>query len=145
MLPIIPQKLCSCFIFNMFCHVVYYVNCVIYYVDGTIETAMGSFRSKLNRQRGRSLGCNLRKRVVTSSQTDCRHTHKCGGRGGNGVVGPYFELPGTFMTKGLPTASAVETQTLLVSRYCSMASRPSSRPRPDCLKPPNGVVMLTAR
>ncbi len=26
---------------------------------------MGSFRSKLNRQRGRSLGCNLRKRVVT--------------------------------------------------------------------------------
>jgi len=29
-------------------------------------------------------------------------------------------------------------QTLLVSRYASIASSPSSRPNPDCLKPPKG-------
>ena len=32
--------------------------------------------------------------------------------------------------------------TYLVSRYSSMPSRPPSRPKPDCLTPPNGAAGL---
>jgi hypothetical protein len=34
-------------------------------------------------------------------------------------------------------------KTFLVSVKASSASGPSSRPRPDCLKPPNGVEYRT--
>src|SRR5271170_3256077 len=38
---------------------------------------------------------------------------------------------------------SVEMKTFLVSVNASGASGPSSRPRPDCLKPPNGVQYRT--
>src|ERR1700728_1973138 len=38
---------------------------------------------------------------------------------------------------------AVEINTFLVSVKASSASGPSSRPRPDCLNPPNGVEYRT--
>src|SRR3954465_1810895 len=43
------------------------------------------------------------------------------------------------------TVGAVEIQTLFVSRNSRTASMPLSRPRPDRLVPPNGIVKLTAR
>src|SRR6185437_10400062 len=42
-----------------------------------------------------------------------------------------------------PHQSSVEIKTFLVSVKASGASGPSSRPRPDCLKPPNGVQYRT--
>src|SRR5207253_3446960 len=40
---------------------------------------------------------------------------------------------------GLNGLGLVETITLFVSKYSSSVSSPSSRPKPDCLKPPNGI------
>ena len=38
------------------------------------------------------------------------------------------------------TSSAVEIQTLLVLRYSRIASKPLSRPMPECFMPPNGII-----
>src|SRR5919106_1612435 len=42
-------------------------------------------------------------------------------------------------------AISVSTWTCLVSWKASRPSRPSSRPRPDCLKPPKGPASLSVR
>src|SRR5262249_30568975 len=42
-----------------------------------------------------------------------------------------------------PVPYSVEMKTFLISVNASTASGPSSRPRPDCLKPPNGVQYRT--
>src|SRR6516164_5411661 len=55
---------------------------------------------------------------------------------------PY---PAVFMTKGLPPPGPLLIHTLLVWRYPSIASMPFSRPRPEALYPPNGIIKLTAR
>jgi len=43
------------------------------------------------------------------------------------------------MTKGLAGVSPQDIQTVLVSRYWSIASMPFSRPRPEAFTPPKGA------
>src|SRR3979409_2302951 len=52
-------------------------------------------------------------------------------------------ITATRPSKRCITYSSVEIKTFLVSVKASTASGPSSRPRPDCLNPPNGAQYRT--
>src|SRR6266508_2554503 len=79
----------------------------------------------------------------TSPTSASHHSAGAGNASASGVPATSATTrPRQVLTAGDPLAAQRFMATYLISRYSAMPSAPPSRPKPDCLTPPNGAAGL---